>query len=336
MTPRTPDGTELPRPAAVLFDLDGTLVDTVDNRIEAWLRTLREIGIEADRDRLAGLIGADGKHVARTLAGDAGLELDDTRADDIDRRSGELFGELNAHPQQLRGARDLLMTLDASGVPWAIATSSRAEQVMASVDVLGLPHKPEIVDGSHVERAKPAPDLLLRGAEQLSAPPEGTWYVGDSTWDMQAGRAAGMTAVGVTSGAVSAEALRESGAHAVVASLEELVERFRDTTDTDARTDEPTAARTDRRDEIAPGAVVHDGNGEEVGRVDAVFADYLLVRGGFPPVDVHVPTGAIRSAGQGRVEIDVDKDRVSDGIWDRPPMRPHGGARRDGAGDNPA
>jgi HAD superfamily hydrolase (TIGR01509 family) len=206
---------ELPDPAGLLFDLDGTLVDTVETRIEAWLRTFAEVGIPADRDHVARLIGADGKRLAHEVAGVAGREITDERAEAIDRHAGEVYGTLNTDPQPLPGAQALLHALERSRLPWAIATSSRTQQVTKSVEALALSRQPKIVDGSQVEHAKPAPDLLLAGAEKLGVPPHGCWCVGDSTWDMAAAKAAQMTAVGVASGAASAEDLVDAGAHAV-------------------------------------------------------------------------------------------------------------------------
>jgi beta-phosphoglucomutase-like phosphatase (HAD superfamily) len=111
------------------------------------------------------------------------------------------------------------------GTPWLIATSSRKEQVTTSVAALGLDHEPTIVDGSHVEHAKPAPDLLLLAAERLGVAPARCWSIGDSTWDMRASVAAGMTAIGVVAGSVvSADDLSEAGASRVVGSLSELAE----------------------------------------------------------------------------------------------------------------
>ena len=97
-------------------------------------------------------------------------------------------------------------------MPWAIATSSRPEEAVASVGSLGLAHHPLVIDGSDVEHAKPAPDLLLKGAHQLDVAPQAAWYVGDSRWDMLAAVAAGMTAVGIASGATSEADLRAAGA----------------------------------------------------------------------------------------------------------------------------
>lgn len=214
----------LPRPGAVLFDLDGTLVDTVQDRIEAWARVFEEAGISVERRRLGPLIGVDGKRLASEVAAIAGRTLDDDRAEAIDKRCGEIYETLNRDPRPLPGVRELVATLEEHGVPWAIATSSRREQVGTSVDALALEHEPRIVDGSHVKHAKPEPDLLLLGAKQLKVDPTRCWYVGDSTWDIAAAIAAGMIPIGVTAGsAVTPEVLEGAGAALVVATLEALV-----------------------------------------------------------------------------------------------------------------
>ena len=108
----------------------------------------------------------------------------------------------------------MLGALAASHAPWAIATSSRAEQVGASVNALRLSRPPLIVDGSNVEHAKPAPDLLLLAAQRLATPARRCWYVGDSTWDVEAARAASMVGIGMAYGAVPAAALSRAGAAA--------------------------------------------------------------------------------------------------------------------------
>ncbi len=216
---------ELFHPEAILFDLDGTLIDTVDTRIQAWVEALAEAEMPTERERLAPLIGLDGKRLAREIAALAGVTLDDDRAETIDQRSGELFERLNIAPRPLPGVRELVASMEARGIKWAIATSSRKAQVATSVAALGLATEPTIVDASHVQLAKPAPDLLLRGAEELGVQPGRCWYVGDSTWDMVAAVAASMIAVGVTAGAaMEAAVLREAGATAVIESLLELAD----------------------------------------------------------------------------------------------------------------
>ena len=217
MLPATP-------PAAIIFDLDGTLVDTVPARIGAWLAVFEEFGIGAARDQIGPMIGMDGVRLALEVARSAGEPVDADRARQIDDRAGELFDKLNREPSPLPGVRDALAMLDRSDLTWAIATSSRPAQVSSSVAALGLDHEPRIVDGSSVEHAKPAPDLLLLAARQLAVEPGDAWYVGDSTWDMRAAGAAGMLPIGVLAGAaVDESTLREAGAAVVWGTLEELL-----------------------------------------------------------------------------------------------------------------
>ena len=212
-------------PAAVLFDLDGTLVDTVETRIAAWLRALEEAGLPTSREQLAPLIGLDGKRLAKEIAAVAGSPIDEARAEKIDHLSGEIYEELNRSPRPLPGVRRLVDAIEARDISWAIATSSRKAQVATSVGALGLAAEPTIVDASHVEHAKPEPDLLLLAARQLGVDPGRCWYVGDSTWDMVSAVAAGMVAIGVTAGsAVDSAALSGAGAAVVIETLDELTE----------------------------------------------------------------------------------------------------------------
>ncbi len=218
-------------PAAWIFDLDGTLVDTVETRIVAWLRTFEEQRIPADRALVASLIGSDGRRLARVVAEEAGQILDSDREEEIDRRAGDIYSELNLDPKTLPGALELLQALDESRRRWAIATSSRREQVDASIKALGLSRRPIIIDGSNVEHAKPAPDLLLFAARKLSVEPSRCGYVGDAIWDMQAAAAAGMAAIGVTSGSATADELAGAGALFTVKDLTELIPFVRSSPD---------------------------------------------------------------------------------------------------------
>ena len=203
-------------------------MDTVQTRIDAWLGVFEEVDLPTSRDDLAPLIGVDGKRLAREVAARAGRPIDDARAEAIDKRSGEIYGELNRSPRPLPGVRELVDALEARGIDWAIETSSRKDQVTTSVTALGLGKEPTIVDASHVKHAKPEPDLLLRAAEELEVEPARAWYVGDSTWDMVAAVAAGMIPIGVTAGsAVPAGALEGAGAAEVVEDLLEIADALR-------------------------------------------------------------------------------------------------------------
>ena len=213
----------LPRPSGLIFDLDGTLVDTVSARIDGWVEALTAAGIPAAPEQVAPKIGMDGRRLAREVAAAAGRELTEHEVEEVDKAAGEAFDRRNRSPKALPGVHALLESLSDLGLPWVIATSSRAAQVKGSVTALGLGHEPTIVDGSHVKHAKPAPDLLLLAADRLGVAPERCWAVGDATWDVRAAVAGGMTAVGVLAGsAVSASALLEAGAALVMESLEEL------------------------------------------------------------------------------------------------------------------
>lgn len=216
----------MPRPEGLIFDLDGTLVDTVSARIAGWVEALVAVGVPASREQIAPMIGMDGRRLARLVAEAAGQTLDDHAVEAVDKAAGEAFDRLNRAPRPLPGTAELFRALDAAGIPWVIATSSRKEQVTDSVAALGLAKPPTIVDGSHVQHAKPAPDLLLLAAKRLGIAPAACWAIGDSTWDMRAAVAGGITAIGVTAGsAVSADALIEAGAALVVETLRELAGR---------------------------------------------------------------------------------------------------------------
>ncbi len=222
----TTDSTShLSRPQALIFDLDGTLVDTVPARISGWVEVLQNEGFDVSSEQVAPMIGMDGKRLVREVAAAQGRAVTEAETERIDKEAGAAFDRRNTAPRPLPGFDELLEAIDGAGARWLIATSSRKEQVTTSVAVLGLTEEPEIVDGSHVENAKPAPDLLLLAAERLDLAPSACWYVGDSTWDVRAARAAGMAAMAVLAGsAVTADDLAAAGATRVLDTLAELAE----------------------------------------------------------------------------------------------------------------
>jgi HAD superfamily hydrolase (TIGR01509 family) len=221
------DARSLPRPDAVLFDLDGTLVDTVQTRIDAWLEALEQSGYATTREVLTPMIGLDGRRLAGEIAALAGRPIDEARCEEVDRLSGEIYERMN-RPRPLPGVAEVVAAIEAAGITWAIATSSRKDQVKTSVDALGLDDEPTIIDASHVKNAKPEPDLLLYAAKEEGVDPARCWYVGDSTWDMVSAVAAGMIAIGVEAGSgVGGDALRSAGAAVVLRDLHELAEAIR-------------------------------------------------------------------------------------------------------------
>jgi HAD superfamily hydrolase (TIGR01509 family) len=221
--------TDPPRPEGLIFDLDGTLVDTVRKRIDGWVEALGAFGLTTTAEEVGPMIGMDGKRLAREVAEKAGRTVSEDDVEAIDHAAGEAFDRRNHDPRPLPGLDEALAAIELCGANWVIATSSRAAQVRGSVAALRLPSEPDIVDGSHVEHAKPAPDLLLLAARRLGAAPERCWAVGDSTWDAKAAVAAGMHAVCITAGsAVSAGDLLAAGAWVVVPTLAELAQLVED------------------------------------------------------------------------------------------------------------
>ena len=223
--PSTPP---LPRPDGVIFDLDGTLVDTVPHRIDGWLEASSKAGLRVTRGQIAPMIGMDGRRLARLVVEANGRTAEFDEIEALDRAAGAEFDRHNRAPRPLPGVAQAFAAIDELGLRWVIATSSRREQVTASVASLGLAAEPDIVDGSTVEHAKPAPDLLLLAAERLGLPPERCWGVGDSTWDMRAAVAAGIVPIAVSAGSAVGEAeLLEAGAARVLPTLVELAEALR-------------------------------------------------------------------------------------------------------------
>jgi HAD superfamily hydrolase (TIGR01509 family) len=209
-------------PRAIIFDLDGTLVDTVGTRVDSWMAVFPDHGIEPEPAFLAPLMGSDGKYLARMTAEHYGVELKPGEDADIDREAGAEFRVLNADPRPLPAVHDLLEALTERGMPWAVATSSLPDDARESVASLQLHEMPLICDGADVDHAKPAPDLLLKAAHLLDVEPTETWYVGDSRWDMVAAKAAGMRAIAVATGATTEEALAEAGADIIYPTLAEF------------------------------------------------------------------------------------------------------------------
>ena len=210
-------------PHAIIFDLDGTLVDTVGTRVDSWMAVFPKYGIDPDPAFLDPLMGSDGKLLARMVAEHYGVDLQPGDDATIDILAGDEFRVLNADPRSLPAAREILESLTDRGMPWAVATSSLPEDARESVASLKLRAMPLICDGADVEHAKPAPDLLIKAAGLLDVEPTETWYVGDSKWDMVAAKAADMRAIAVLTGATTAEALTEAGADVIYPTLAEFM-----------------------------------------------------------------------------------------------------------------
>jgi len=214
---------------ALIFDLDGTLVDTVYAHVFAWQRAFDEVGLPIDGWRIHRRVGMSGGLFARAAAREVGRPLSDEEAKAIQRRHGELFRELLPERRPLPGAVDLLLELREEQIPHGIATSGRRPEIDASLEALGAGAETVVVERGDVSRAKPEPDLFLTCAERLGVAVVDCYVVGDAVWDLLAARRAGMLSVGLLSGGYGEDELTRAGAFRVYrdpaelrASLDEL------------------------------------------------------------------------------------------------------------------
>jgi HAD superfamily hydrolase (TIGR01509 family) len=207
---------------ALIFDLDGTLVDTVYAHVFAWQRALAEAGMPIEGWRIHRRIGMSGGLFARAVAREVGRPLDDAEVEGVQRRHGELFRELAPERRPLPGAVELLAELRDRGVPHGIATSGRRPEIDASLEALRVSADAVVVARGDVTRAKPEPDLFLECARRLGAAPDDCYVVGDAVWDLLAARRAKMLSIGVLSGGYGEDELARAGAFQVYRDADDL------------------------------------------------------------------------------------------------------------------
>ena len=200
---------------ALIFDLDGTLVDTVYGHVFAWQRALAEAGLPIDGWKVHRRIGMSGGLFTRAVAREVGRALSDAEAALIQKRHGELFRELLPERRPLPGAVELLRHLRDSGITHGIATSGRHPEIDLSLSALQVPVETVIVDRGDVLRAKPEPDLFLKCQQRLGVPPDECYVVGDAVWDLLGARRAKMLSVGLLSGGYGWDELISAGAFRV-------------------------------------------------------------------------------------------------------------------------
>jgi len=209
--------------AALLFDLDGTLVDSVYQHVLAWREALEEAGIELAVWRIHRQIGMSGglfvnallRETDRRLTSEEVARLQQLHADAYKRQVGKV--------RALPGARDLLAYLSRVRVPYAIATSGRLEFARLTLQVLDLDPQIPIITRDQVRHAKPDPDLFLAAAKSTGVPIQNAVVVGDSVWDLLAARRARALGVGLLSGGYGQEELERAGAYRVYADPRDLL-----------------------------------------------------------------------------------------------------------------
>jgi HAD superfamily hydrolase (TIGR01509 family) len=199
---------------ALLFDLDGTLVDTVYAHVFSWQRALADEGMDIPGWRIHRRIGMSGGLFTRAVGRELGHDLSDEQAKELQGRHDELFHELlpPAARRPLPGAKELLKDLRNEGITHGIATSGGRPGIDASLEALGVPDDMVVVSRGDVARAKPEPDLFLECARRLHVPRAECYVVGDAVWDLLAARRAGMLSIGLLSGGYGADELQAAGA----------------------------------------------------------------------------------------------------------------------------
>ena len=208
---------------ALLFDLDGTLVDTVYAHVLAWQQALAEAAVSVDAFRLHRHVGSSGELIVRHAQRDAGRTLSAKEAETVHRRHAELFRQLVPSPRALPGAAQAFRTLITAGIPHAIATASYRPIIDPSLEALGLGPEAVIVEGKGSLHGKPEPDLFLAGRDRLGARTEDCVVVGDAVWDHIGARRAGMLSVGVLTGGYGEEEQFHAGAFRVYRDVADLL-----------------------------------------------------------------------------------------------------------------
>jgi HAD superfamily hydrolase (TIGR01549 family) len=200
---------------AFLFDLDGTLVDSVYQHVLAWRESLECCGIELAVWRIHRRIGMSGGLFASALLRETGRPVTAEQAEELQRRHAEAYARQAVQVRPLPGAKELLAFLTKARVPWAIATSGKMESAQHALRLLDLSSDIPVVTRDQVERAKPDPDLFLAAAERLKVDIHESFVVGDSVWDLLAAQRARALGVGVLSGGYGEDELQRAGAYRV-------------------------------------------------------------------------------------------------------------------------
>jgi len=208
---------------AIIFDLDGTLVDTVYGHTLAWQRVLSEAGMQIPAWKIHRLIGMSGGLLAKAAGHEIGRDLAEDEVERLQKRHGEVYKDLMPDRRPLPGAVDLLRHLRDARIAHGIATSGKREDVKPSLAALGVGDEMIVVDRTDVARAKPEPDLFLAAQHKLKVRPEECYVVGDAVWDLLAARRASMLGVGLLTGGYGEQELAQAGAYRVYRDPAELL-----------------------------------------------------------------------------------------------------------------
>jgi phosphoglycolate phosphatase-like HAD superfamily hydrolase len=199
-----------------LFDLDGTLIDSVYQHVLAWKDALDAEGVHLSVWRIHRRIGMSGGLFANQLLRETGLDITTEYVERLHGNHAAAYRKYAPTVRPLPGAVELLAWLTNAGIPWAIATSGRMQTASLSLASLNVdPARVPVITRDQVKYAKPDPDLFIAAAEKLGAPIETAMVVGDSIWDMLAAVRCRALGVGLLSGGYGFDELRDAGAFRV-------------------------------------------------------------------------------------------------------------------------
>ena len=200
---------------AFLFDLDGTLIDSVYQHVLAWREATQAAGIELPVWRIHRQIGMSGGLMLNALSRETGRPVSRKGAERIQRVHAEAYAKQAPSLRVLPGAQELLDTLADHRVPHAIATSGRMHSARHALKLLKLHQNVPVITRDDVRFAKPDPDLFVAAGKRLKVPMSHCVIVGDSVWDLLAARRAFALSVGLLSGGYGQEELERAGAYRV-------------------------------------------------------------------------------------------------------------------------
>jgi len=210
-----------------IFDLDGTLVDSVYGHVLAWQEALTAEGIELSVWRIHRKIGMSGGLFTNQLLRETHMAITPDRIERLGRLHAQAYQKFRGRIRPLPGARELLDALTRADIPWAIATSGRMETAAQNLAALGVnPDVNAVVTRDDVKYAKPDPDLFLAAAARLSAPITSAVVIGDSIWDMLAARRCQALGVGLLSGGYGLDELERAGAYRVYEDPADLLDHL--------------------------------------------------------------------------------------------------------------
>jgi HAD superfamily hydrolase (TIGR01509 family) len=208
---------------AFIFDLDGTLVDSVYQHVLAWREALERAGMQLAVWSIHRKIGMSGGLLVNALLRETRREIGADEAEQLQKFHAEAYSRLAGQVRPLPGAKDLLAHLAEAGVPHAIATSGRIESAGPALSILGVRPELPVITRDMVRFAKPDPDLFLAAAERLGVSIHDSVVVGDSVWDLLAARRARALGVGLLSGGYGQEELERAGAYRVYQDPQDLL-----------------------------------------------------------------------------------------------------------------